>query len=157
LKINSAYCVKCAFIAKQEIFILRSYCIILKQPMSKVFLIDDDFDDQDFFSLAVKKLNESNECVFAADGEYGLEMIREDENFNPDYIFIDYNMPRMTGLECLKEIRTIDRFHNTRMYIYSTSDNPSTMEDAKKLGATGYIVKPSGLQVLVEILKVIIR
>ncbi len=125
--------------------------------MSKVFLIDDDFDDQEFFSLAVKKLNESNECVFAPDGEKGLKMIRADENFQPDYIFIDQNMPRMTGLECLEEIRRIERFRDTKLYMYSTSDNSTTMEDAKKLGATGYIVKPSGLQVLVEILKVIIR
>ena len=125
--------------------------------MRKIFLIDDDFDDQDFFSIAVKKLNELNECVFAADGEYGLEMIHEDENFNPDYIFIDYNMPRMTGLECLEKIRRIERFRDTMVYMYSTTDNKSTMEDAKRMGATGFIVKPSSLQVLVEILKVIIR
>lgn len=125
--------------------------------MRKVFLIDDDFDDQEFFSLAVKKLNELNECVFATDGEYGLEMIRSDEQFIPDYIFIDYNMPRMNGLECLQEIKKMDRLRDTPVYMYSTSDNPATMEQAKSLGATAFIVKPSALQVLVEILKVIIR
>ena len=125
--------------------------------MSKVFLIDDDFDDQEFFSIAVKKLDEKNECIFAADGERGVELMRSDENFNPDYVFIDFNMPKMNGLECLGEIKRMDRFRNTPVYIYSTTDNPTTMDDSKKMGATGYIVKPSGLQVLVEILKVIIR
>ena len=125
--------------------------------MHKVFLIDDDFDDQEFFSVAVKKLNESNDCVFAKDGEHGLELIRSDDNFNPDYIFIDYNMPRMNGLECLEQIRKMDRFKDTHVYMYSTTDNTTTMDHAKELGATGFIVKPSGLQVLVEILKVIIR
>ncbi|HUR30642.1 MAG TPA: response regulator [Saprospiraceae bacterium] len=125
--------------------------------MRRVFLIDDDFDDQEFFSIAVKKLNEANECVFAKDGEHGLELIRVDENFQPDYIFIDYNMPRMNGLELLEEIRKIERFRDTHVYMYSTTDSTATMDHAKKLGATGFIVKPSGLQVLVEILKVIIR
>ena len=125
--------------------------------MYKVFLIDDDFDDQEFFSIAVKKLNEMNECVFAKDGQFGLDMMHRDENFKPDFVFIDLNMPRMNGLECLEEIKKMDRFRDTPVYIYSTTDNPTTMEDSKKLGATGYIVKPSGLQVLVEILKVIIK
>ena len=124
--------------------------------MHKIFLIDDDFDDQEFFSLAVKKLDELNECVFAADGQYGIDMLQADGNFQPDYIFIDYNMPRMNGLECLQKIRSMDRFQDTPVYIYSTTDNPTTIDDSKRLGATGYIVKPSGLQVLVEILKVII-
>src|SRR3989337_850202 len=107
--------------------------------MYKVFLIDDDFDDQEFFSLAVKKLNDSNECVFAKDGKHGLELISADENFKPDYIFIDYNMPIMNGLECLEAIRKMDRFHDTHVYMYSTTDNTATMENAKLLGATGFI------------------
>src|SRR5688500_2276298 len=125
--------------------------------MCKVFLIDDDFDDQEFFSVALKKLDEKNDCVFALDGEAAINMIRTDETFNPDFFFIDFNMPRMNGLECLVEIKKMDRFRDTPVYMYSTSNNPVTMEESKKLGATGYIVKPSGLQVLVEILKVILR
>ena len=104
--------------------------------MYKVFLIDDDFDDQEFFSIAVKKLNEMNECVFAKDGQFGLDMMHRDENFKPDFVFIDLNMPRMNGLECLEEIKKMDRFRNTPVYIYSTTDNPTTMEDSKKLGAS---------------------
>ncbi|MDQ3017536.1 MAG: response regulator [Bacteroidota bacterium] len=122
--------------------------------MPYVFLIDDDFDDQEFFSIALKKLDLSNECAYAKDGENGLSMIMSDENFQPDYVFIDYNMPRMNGLQCLAEIRKMDRFRETPVYIYSTTDNPATIEEAKKLGATGFIVKPSNLQVLVELLKV---
>ena len=110
-----------------------------------------------FFSLALKKMDETNECVFAKDGELGLQMIRSDENFQPDYVFIDYNMPRMNGLECLVELKKMDRFRDTPVYMYSTTDNPTTMDESKKLGATGFIVKPSGLQVLVEILKTTIR
>src|SRR5688500_5799299 len=125
--------------------------------MSKVFLIDDDFDDQEFFLLALKKLNETNDCVFALDGDAAVHIIQSDENFKPDYFFIDYNMPRMNGLECLAEIKKVERFRNTPVYMYSTTAHPVTMEESKKLGATGFIVKPSALQVLVEILKVIIR
>ena len=125
--------------------------------MCKVFLIDDDFDDQEFFSIALKKLDEKNDCVFALDGEAAIIMIHGDAGFNPDYFLIDYNMPRMNGLECLVEIKKLERFQNTPVYMYSTTDNPVTMEESKKLGATGFIVKPSALQVLVEILKVVLK
>lgn len=122
-----------------------------------VFLIDDDSDDQEIFSHALEKANQSVECVFANDGIHALEKIRSDENFIPDFIFIDMNMPRMNGQQCLAEIKKIERLRNVPVYMYSTSADPESIEENKRLGAADFIVKPSNIQDLIRILADIIK
>ena len=67
-------------------------------------LVDDDEDDAEIFSIALNEANPDIKCLTAADGLEALEMLR-DPSFIPDYIFLDLNMPLMTGKECLVEIR----------------------------------------------------
>ncbi|MEO5906507.1 MAG: response regulator, partial [Saprospiraceae bacterium] len=54
-----------------------------------VFLIDDDSDDQEIFSLALEKANKQVQCVFADDGIHALEKLEAETDFIPDFIFID--------------------------------------------------------------------
>src|SRR5688500_16049410 len=122
-----------------------------------VFLIDDDADDQEIFSHAMERANSTARCVFASDGIQALEKIIKDPDFNPDFIFIDMNMPRMNGQQCLTEIKKIDRMKNVPVYMYSTSADPESIEENKQLGATDFIVKPSDLNDLISILKSIIQ
>jgi iron complex outermembrane recepter protein len=122
-----------------------------------VFLIDDDTDDQEIFSLAMEQADKSVHCVFANDGIHALEKIKTEEGFVPDFIFIDMNMPRMNGLQCLKEIKKIARLQNTPVFMYSTSADPSILEENKKLGAVGFILKPSDINDLAKILIRIVK
>jgi iron complex outermembrane receptor protein len=122
-----------------------------------VFLIDDDVDDQEIFSLALSRANESAECIFANDGIFALEKISEDDQFTPDFIFIDMNMPRMNGSQCLAEIKKIERFKNVPVYIYSTASDPTSLIENKKLGAEDTIVKPSDINVLTRTLAKILK
>lgn len=122
-----------------------------------VLLIDDDTDDQEIFSHAMEKANSQAHCIFANDGIQALEKIKADENFRPDYIFIDMNMPRMNGQQCLTEIKKIDRFKDIPVYMYSTSADPESLEENKRLGAKDFIVKPSDVQALVTILRNIVQ
>ncbi len=105
-----------------------------------VFLIDDDLDDQEIFSYIISDAYAHAECVFADDGLYALEKI-QDVSFVPHIIFIDINMPRMNGIEILKEIKKIKRFSNTYVYMYSTSKEKAVVEACEKLGASGFIKK----------------
>lgn len=122
-----------------------------------VLLIDDDSDDQEIFSHAMDKANHSARCVFADDGIQALEKLQQDINFLPDYIFIDMNMPRMNGQQCLAAIKEINRLKNVPIYMYSTSADPESIEQNKKLGATDFIVKPADINDLVSLLKSIIQ
>lgn len=116
-------------------------------------LIDDDPDDQEIFSLALKELDPSVICEFANNGIEGIEKLQNTPPFNPDYIFIDMNMPRMNGVECLSEIKKITRVKKIPVFLYSTSADPKMVSESKLLGAADFIVKPVGINELVQILK----
>ncbi|HKR05755.1 MAG TPA: response regulator [Bacteroidia bacterium] len=122
-----------------------------------VFLIDDDTDDQEIFSYAMKQADDSVNCIFADDGIHALEKIKAEENFVPDFIFIDINMPRMNGQQCLKEIKKIERLKNTPVFMYSTSADPSVIEENIQLGAAEFIVKPADVNDLTKILSRIVK
>src|SRR5687768_4181197 len=122
-----------------------------------VFLIDDDTDDQEIFGHALERANGHVKCVFANDGIQALEKIQSDADFKPDFIFIDMNMPRMNGQQCLAEIKKIERLKDTPVYMYSTASDPESLEENKRLGAKDFIVKPSDIQDLIAILKGIIH
>lgn len=124
---------------------------------SVVFLIDDDTDDQEIFSLAIGKASDNVTCVFANDGIDALETLRKDEEFIPDFIFIDMNMPRMNGTQCLAEIKKLERLRHVPIYMYSTSADPVSIEDNKSLGATDFIVKPSSISELTRLLKDVLQ
>ena len=121
-----------------------------------ILLIDDDIDDQEIFSLALERANDEVNCVFASDGTEALNKLTDDM-FAPDYIFIDMNMPRMNGQQCLKEIKKIERLRNVPVYMYSTSADPATVAENKNLGAADFIVKPANINALSNILAGIVR
>jgi iron complex outermembrane receptor protein len=128
------------------------------KPTTTAFLIDDDTDDHDIFSYAMEKADSSVKCVFANDGVNALEKINTEKNFIPDFIFIDMNMPRMNGQQCLKELKKIDRLKETPVFMYSTSADPAEIEENLKLGATDFILKPSDIKDLTAILgKIVAR
>lgn len=122
-----------------------------------VLLIDDDTDDQEIFSYAMMQADPAVACVFANDGILALEKIHADESFIPDYIFIDMNMPRMNGQQCLSEIKKIDRLKNKPVYMYSTSAEPGLVADNLKLGAVEFLVKPADIRDLTDLLRRIVK
>ncbi len=122
-----------------------------------IFLIDDDTDDQEIFSIALNKADENVNCIFANDGIHALEKINGDESLIPNFIFIDMNMPRMNGQQCLMEIKKIPRLEHVPIFMFSTSVDPTKIEEHKRLGASDFIVKPSNIDTLTYILSGILK
>lgn len=114
----------------------------------KCFLIDDDIDDQEIFAMALQEFNDSISCYFANDGVKALEKLNRDSAFTPHCIFIDINMPRMNGVECLEEIKKINRLKSVPVCMYSTSAEATIVARTKELGAADFIVKPASISVL---------
>lgn len=119
-------------------------------------LVDDDTDDQEIFGLALHQVDPSVKCVFANDGTRALELFDGDQSYIPEIIFIDMNMPRMNGLECLKEIRKIKRLNKIPIYMYSTAGDIGIMEKCKLHGATDFMVKSASMAELEKTLSRII-
>jgi CheY-like chemotaxis protein len=108
--------------------------------------IDDDIDDQEIFSFAVRGLNKTVNLVTAGDGLEALEILKGDETFIPDCIFLDLNMPRMNGKECLPEIRKLSRLREVPIIIYTTSSEDNDRLDTRRLGASDFMTKESSIE-----------
>lgn len=122
----------------------------MKQPIC--FLIDDDEDDREIFQMALNNANDAFRCVTARNGVDAIQLIRQEYEFMPDFVFLDLNMPYMSGKECLEAIKQNERFHSTPIIIYTTSSYRKDVEDTKILGASHFLVKPPGLGELTGIL-----
>jgi len=120
------------------------------------FVVDDDADDRDIFTMALGCIGHKVKCVTAKNGEEALELLKNDETFVPDFIFLDINMPRVDGKECLVEMRKMERLKNTPVYIYSTSLADKDRIETLNLGADDYFMKPYSVKILIDIISKII-
>ncbi len=116
------------------------------------FLIDDDADDREIFTTALEDVDKNYKCLTALNGKDALEKLKGDETLIPDFIFLDLNMPIMTGKECLQEIKNIQRLNATPVIIYTTSSHPKDIEETKQLRASHYLIKPPCMIKLTKIL-----
>lgn len=116
------------------------------------FLIDDDKDDQEIFMLALEDMNISVSCITANDGNEALVHLTKDESFLPDFIFLDLNMPRINGKQCLAEIKKMGHLKDVPVIIYSTSSAQKDKTETEMLGATAFITKPSSISEFTKIL-----
>ena len=118
----------------------------------KVLLADDDEDDRMFFEDAISELPIKTHLRSVADGDELLDYLSDPNNVMPNLIFLDLNMPKKGGIECLKEIRSDERFNNLCIAIYSTSASEQDIENTFILGANVYIRKPNDYGQLKKVL-----
>lgn len=118
--------------------------------MKKKFLIiDDDEDDRFFFKKAIEGLFNSAVCLEADEGLDALNQLRKAEQL-PDFIFLDVNMPRMDGKECLQELKKDAKLKNIPVIMYSTSLSKASIEEFRTLGSSYYLSKPADINKLPE-------
>lgn len=126
-----------------------------KEPIY-VLLADDDVDDRLFFKEAFEEIKIRTEVQIVKDGmELMKELTRPDARL-PHILFLDLNMPRKTGMECLQEIKADSRFNDIAIAIYSTSASEQDIEQTFVNGANVYIKKPNDFGTLKKILTEVI-
>jgi CheY-like chemotaxis protein len=121
-----------------------------------LLLIDDDADDQEIFSIALQNINSLIRFVISDNCKDALEKLSKDKMFKPDFIFLDLNMPGMSGSQCLAEIKKQSRFKHIPVIIYTTSSGQRDKDETKKLGADYFLTKPTDINKLITILKKIL-
>lgn len=123
----------------------------------QIFLVDDDLDDQEIFLMSLENVMPGTACLTGRNGVEALNKLDENKDFTPDFIFLDVNMPKMNGLECLSALKNIQRLKQTKIYMYSTSSETAVLEKSKSLGAIDLIVKPTDPAILEQILAGILK
>jgi CheY-like chemotaxis protein len=121
-----------------------------------IFLLaDDDKDDVELFQECLDEIDSSSKCYPAVNGIEALHKLNN-EGLVPDMIFLDINMPLMSGWQCLSEIKKNTTFKKIPIIIYSTSSHKREAGIAIDLGAFCFMTKPNSYDELKDILQTII-
>lgn len=130
----------------------------MKACETTLFVVDDD----DIAVMAVERaaasLDLSVPILRARDGEEALEMLREKPSEgvpSPFIILLDINMPRMTGIEFLTQLRADPQLAGAVAFVMTTSDAPRDVSAAYAHHVAGYIVKSSGQETLRRLLRML--
>ena len=123
-----------------------------------ILLVEDDELDVMNVTRAFKKNNVSNPLYVATNGLEALDMLRGKNGEPPAVpedrrlILLDLNMPKMGGIEFLREIRSDPALKHITVVVLTTSDEERDKVDAFNLNVAGYILKPVTLNAFVEIM-----
>ncbi len=125
----------------------------MKNEPFHILLADDDEGDRLLFKVAFSESKFKTVVSTVNNGIQLMERLKNEKLELPFIIFLDLNMPRKNGLECLKEIKSIERFQEILIAIYSTSDNEKDIEETFFNGANVYITKPNDFHLLKQVLE----
>ena len=108
-----------------------------------ILLVEDDEVDVMNVRRAFRQFRIMNPVFLASDGVEALEMLRSGQvPSERRLILMDLNMPRMNGIELLRELRADSALHTTPVVVLTTSDDERDKVEAYNLHVAGYLVKP---------------
>lgn len=113
-----------------------------------IFLSDDDSDDCSLFTEALNEVQSGASLTIATDGVRLMQALDDAAETQPEVIFLDLNMPRKNGFECLEEIRKSPKFNAIPVVIFSTSTNADVVDRTFRQGANLYVTKPASYSLL---------
>jgi CheY-like chemotaxis protein len=126
------------------------------EALLSILIADDDPDDCMLFEDAIGELDYNIRIQVAKDGEELLRLLRESVIL-PEMLFLDLNMPRKNGFQCLAEIRADPQLSDIFIAVYSTTANQKEIDEVFRLGANTFIRKPNSYTELKSTLHGIFR
>jgi CheY-like chemotaxis protein len=125
-----------------------------------ILLVEDDAVDVMNVQRAFKKNNFSNPVHVAGNGLQALAMLRgtdgeEKLSPTPKIILLDINMPKMNGIEFLKELRDDPDIRATSVFVLTTSDDEKDRIAAYNMNVAGYILKPVELDKFIAAVRIL--
>ena len=121
----------------------------MAEKMIHILLVEDDEIDVMNVKRAFAKNNVKNPLTVVGDGLEALELLKSLKAKNqtlPKVILLDLNMPRMGGIEFLKELRNNNDLKDISVFVMTTSSEESDIVEAYRLNVAGYIVKPLSIE-----------
>ena len=127
--------------------------------IGRILLVEDDPNDVELTLTALDDFNLGNEIVVAHDGEEALDYLYRRGRFenvsggNPAVMLLDLKLPKVSGLEVLREIRADERFKLLPVVILTSSREEKDLVESYQLGINAYVVKPVDFHDFIEAIK----
>jgi CheY-like chemotaxis protein len=129
------------------------------EKLGRILMVEDDEKDVELSLTALEDYNLVNEVVVAHDGEEALDYLycrgayetRGGEN--PAVILLDLKLPKVDGLEVLKQIKSDDKLKLIPVVVLTSSKEEKDMVASYKLGVNAYVVKPVDFHEFVNAIK----
>lgn len=125
----------------------------MKEEQLNILLADDDKDDCAFFIDALEAIPISTNITAVHDGEELMELLTSETNKLPHVLFLDLNMPRKNGFECLYQIKQNEKLKKIPVVIFSTSFEQEVVNLLYNNGAQYFIRKPSEFELFKKIIQ----
>lgn len=124
----------------------------------RLLLVEDKEEDAELFTDALLDAQINNHLTICNSGEDALAFLGKEGKYEkeqmPDIIFLDLNMPGMGGKAFLKRVRGAQSIKHIPIIVLTTSDAEIDLQDCtRKLGATGYLLKPMNILRLDKMIK----
>ena len=123
-----------------------------------ILLVEDDPDHELLTIRALKKSNIANDIKVARDGAEALDYVFCRNRYagryiddRPQVILLDLNLPKVSGIEVLRQIKADDRTKSIHVIVLTVSQHDGDIAQCRKLGADTYIVKPVSFNNLSEV------
>ncbi len=111
------------------------------RPPLSILLVEDDEVDVMLVERILSRSNLRYRLIHAANGLEALDRLRSEDLESPLLVLLDLNMPRMGGLEFLRELRADDALADTAVYVLTTSKRREDVVESRRLQVTGYLLK----------------
>ncbi|WP_373513149.1 PleD family two-component system response regulator [Persicitalea sp.] len=111
-----------------------------------VYLVDDDPDDRHFLRQALLQTKHGMEVIEAASGFELMKLIQEEGRRLATLILMDMNMPKMSGVETVRAMRSNPGFPVIPVVMISTTNNPAFIQTAFDVGVAEFVSKPATIQ-----------
>ena len=127
--------------------------------LGRIVMVEDDAKDVELTLTALEDYNLANEVVVARDGEEALDYLYSRGVFqtrtegNPAVMLLDLKLPKVNGLEVLKQIKSDEKLKLIPVVVLTSSKEEKDMVASYKLGVNAYVVKPVDFHEFVNAIK----
>jgi CheY-like chemotaxis protein len=129
------------------------------ESLGRILLVEDDPKDVELTLTALDEYNLANEVVVASDGEQALDYLYYRGKFmrrapeNPAVLLLDLKLPKVDGLEVLKQIKADENLRMIPVVVLTSSREERDMVTSYQLGVNAYVVKPVDFHEFVNAIK----
>lgn len=121
-----------------------------------VLIAEDDSGHADLIRRNLRRVGISNEFMHFSDGQQVLDFLQNEENINGNnngksyLLLLDIRMPKMDGVEVLKEVKSDPNLKTIPVIMLTTTDDPKEVKRCHSLGCSNYITKPVNYEEFIE-------